>query len=99
MGAYVKDSEDRGLWIDAYWGMDDVSKVVDVTGAGNAFLGGLAAGLSICNDDIRQAVKYAAVSASLTIEQHGLPALKDGLWNGDRPEDRLHTLELRGGFT
>jgi hypothetical protein len=42
------------------------------------------------------AVEYAIVSASFTIEQHGLPTLKDGLWNGDRPEDRLHTLELKG---
>jgi hypothetical protein len=44
------------------------------------------------------AVEYATVSASLTIEQHGLPALKDGLWNGNRPEDRLHTLELKRGL-
>jgi hypothetical protein len=130
MGAYIRDSEDAGLWIDAYWGTNDISKVVDVTGrllygvsrkpfdapagAGNAFLGGLAAGLSICDDDIRKgvppnnvygkqllttayaAVEYATVSASFTIEQHGLPTLKDGFWNGDRPEDRLHTLELKG---
>jgi hypothetical protein len=32
MGAYIKDSEDAGLWIDAYWGINDISKVVDVTG-------------------------------------------------------------------
>ena len=32
MGAYIKDSEDAGLWIDAYWGTNDISKVIDVTG-------------------------------------------------------------------
>ena len=32
LGAYVKDSDDPGLWIDAYWGMNDDGKVVDVTG-------------------------------------------------------------------
>jgi len=70
LGAYVKDSEEQGVWIDAFWAIKDVHKVVDVTGrllhgawlshadvsagAGNAFLGGLAAGLSICDDDIRR---------------------------------------------
>lgn len=62
LGAYVKQVERGGLWVDAYWGGDRAEKVVDVTGkrrvqnnkvtkslqgAGNAFLGGLAGGLAL----------------------------------------------------
>ncbi|KIM33423.1 hypothetical protein M408DRAFT_326140 [Serendipita vermifera MAFF 305830] len=95
LGVYIKDSPDDGLWIDAYWGAYDSGKVVDVTGAGNAFLGGLAAGLSLCDDDVRKAAEYATISASFTIEKHGLPVLKEGLWNGERAEDRLHAFASR----
>lgn len=32
-------------WVPAYWSSDQSDQVVDVTGAGNGFLGGLCAGL------------------------------------------------------
>lgn len=60
------------------------------TGAGNGFLGGLAAGLALAGPDLyqgrttvsqpctnldSQAMLYGAVSASFMIEQRGLPVL------------------------
>ncbi|KAI0370226.1 Ribokinase-like protein [Pilatotrama ljubarskyi] len=105
MGACVAQ---RGLffsWVDAYWGgPEGASKVVDVTGAGNSFLGGLAAGLVLTNGDVREATLYATVSASFTIEQEGLPRLTDTTgadgqkvehWNGDLPHRRLRELQDR----
>lgn len=104
-----------GVWIPAYFGPDDSDHVVDVTGAGNAFLGGLVAGLSLTHDDLVEgelhnidawsprnssqslvASLYAAVSASYTIEQKGLPRLTgQGSWNDSQPKDRLHTLKQK----
>lgn len=37
LGAYVKDNEQAGIWIDAYW--KDTDKVVDVTGKGLGAVG------------------------------------------------------------
>jgi len=101
MGAYVASSTRPGKWIDAYWSEKDPRKVVDVTGAGNAFLGGLAAGLSFSGGDVYEAALYATISASFVIEQKGLPHFSrksdldgqtDELWNGERPKDRLNRL-------
>ncbi|CAE6419714.1 unnamed protein product [Rhizoctonia solani] len=98
MGAYGARTEGgivRGWWTPAYWGPEDKGAVVDVTGAGNAFLGGLSAGLHLANGDVREAVLYATISAGYTIQQLGLPRMeyKDSgtteLWNGDRPKERL----------
>ncbi|CAE6424154.1 putative protein C16C9,01c [Rhizoctonia solani AG-1 IB] len=90
----------RGWWIPAYWGPEDIG-VVDVTGAGNAFLGGLSAGLYLTDGDVREAVLYATISAGYIIEQLGLPRVEyrgSGaveLWNGDRPRDRLGLFRYR----
>lgn len=92
MGAYVKSRETRGSWINAFWTSNDSNRVVDVTGAGNAFLGGLAAGLCLTKDVV-EATLYASVSASFVIEQNGLPVLSsDGVWNEDSPRTRLEAL-------
>lgn len=48
------------------------SKVIDPTGAGNAFCGGFLAGW-VQTGDIRTAGLYGAVSASFLVEQVGLP--------------------------
>lgn len=102
MGAYVKSLASGGRWIDAFWtsSADDAGRVVDVTGAGNSFLGGLAAGLLLTND-VLKATFYAAVSASFIVEQEGLPLLsrnKDHLlWNDDFPRRRLDALVTRHG--
>lgn len=93
--AWHSDSTDR---------MDHRSeKIVDVTGAGNAFLGGFAAFLimteSECSisdqDRITEAAKHGAVSASLVIEQLGLPdyRVQDDveIWNDQTVVRRLES--------
>ncbi len=68
LGAYVSTRSKGGKWMDAYWTASNPEKVVDVTGrfsllwceycnngaigAGNSFLGGLGAGLSLVDDDV-----------------------------------------------
>jgi sugar/nucleoside kinase (ribokinase family) len=47
-----------------------VPKIVDVTGAGNAYCGGLVVGLATM-DNLVEAARYAAVSASLALGQFG----------------------------
>ncbi|KAG8691794.1 hypothetical protein FRC11_009559 [Ceratobasidium sp. 423] len=104
MGAYdatLKAGVVKGWWTPAYWTPTDTGAVVDVTGAGNAFLGGLSAGLYLSNGDVREAVLYATISAGYTIQQLGLPRVEYqgsetvGLWNGDRPKERLALLRRR----
>ncbi|KAI9067619.1 Ribokinase-like protein [Trametes sanguinea] len=105
MGACIAQRGQPCSWVDAYWsGPESTSKVVDVTGAGNSFLGGLGAGLALTNGDILEATLYASVSASFTIEQEGLPRLTHAvdqtgrqaeLWNGDSPQRRLKELQGR----
>jgi len=96
LGAYVVSRERDGRWIDAFWTSADVDKIVDVTGAGNSFLGGLSAGLYKADGDVFEAVYYASVSASYIIEQVGLPRLTGSIgkekWNGDEPHKRLAKL-------
>lgn len=48
------------------------------TSAGNAFLGGYVAGLSLSGGDPYEAALYATVSASFVVEQFGLPSLTPG---------------------
>lgn len=53
LGAFVKSaSMESGVWIPAFFASDASDRVVDVTGAGNAFLGGLIAGLSLSGGDL-----------------------------------------------
>ncbi|KAH9482620.1 hypothetical protein JR316_0004720 [Psilocybe cubensis] len=99
MGAYVKCKKNKGVWVDAFWEATDVEKVIDVTGAGNSFLGGFAAGL-VLSEDVYQATLYGTVSASFTIEQEGLPSISYlpsgiAIWNGDDPMRRLEVLKQR----
>ena len=69
------------------------AEVIDPTGGGNAFLGGLAIALAR-GKTIEEACAWANVAASFAIEQVGVPVLgKDGegheVWNGVRVEERL----------
>ncbi|GAA96816.1 uncharacterized protein L969DRAFT_97157 [Mixia osmundae IAM 14324] len=91
-GAYTLQNG-RGEWCPAYH--QSTTKIVDVTGAGNAFLGGLAYGMQTCSGDAHQAAAYGSVSASYAIEQWGLPRLNDKGWNGKQPDARLHALLQR----
>lgn len=50
------------------------SRVVDVTGGGNAFCGGFLAGWCERLGDLEHASRCAAASAALTLAQHGLPS-------------------------
>ncbi|CAO3688422.1 unnamed protein product [Rhizopus microsporus] len=84
-------------WVPAYWdNRTDHDKVVDVTGAGNAFCGGYAAGWLHTHDPVRSAL-YGAVSASYVVEQIGVPSLVEPeQWNqGPSPMDRLSLLESK----
>lgn len=100
LGAYVASRATKGRWVDAFWGPNDLHRVVDVTGAGNAFLGGLGAGLKF-TQDVYEAALYASVSASFVIEQEGLPSIepddRSWKWNGDSAQRRLSNLRNRSG--
>jgi len=92
LGAYIKSQKTEGQWINAFWTTKDKDRIVDVTGAGNSFLGGLAAGLHLTGD-IVEATLYASVSASFVIEQQGLPILStEGCCNNDSPQRRLELM-------
>ncbi|KAH9999424.1 Ribokinase-like protein [Russula vinacea] len=100
IGAFIACRTLPGKWIEPYWRTGE--RVVDVTGAGNSFLGGLAAGLTLGDGDVYDAAFFATISASYTIEQHGLPRItrpsSDVLseeWNGDSPWRRLEELKAR----
>lgn len=96
-------------WIAAFHTSDQVDKIVDVTGAGNAWLGGFTAGLAIAGPEkknwstkhVIKAAQMGSISAALTIEQTGLPNFfisEDGkteLWNGKKNINRLRELEER----
>lgn len=79
-------------WIPAYH--TDKEKVVDPTGGGNTFLGGLAVGLAR-GKSLEEAAMWASVAASFAIEQVGPPTLEkddDGVetWNGVSVDERLN---------
>ncbi|WVQ82954.1 hypothetical protein IAT38_005090 [Cryptococcus sp. DSM 104549] len=86
-------------WLPAYWSKEregSTEKVVDPTGAGNAFMGGVAAALDE-GKTLEEAVKWGSVAASFTIEQNGLPTLTKGedgkeLWNGEDPWERVKAM-------
>jgi hypothetical protein len=84
-------------WVPAYH--SDSNKVVDPTGGGNAFLGGLAVALAR-GKGLEEAARWGSISASFAIEQVGMPVLgHDGegreVWNGVRIDERLAEFERR----
>ena len=68
-----------------------VKKIVDVTGAGNAYCGGFVVGLAETGD-LTQAGRYGAVAASFALEQFGAMIPLDGL--RAEAERRLGALSL-----
>jgi sugar/nucleoside kinase (ribokinase family) len=52
LGSYTIATGWKG-WVPAYWRPTEQNRVVDVTGGGNAFLGGLCAGLLASDGDYR----------------------------------------------
>ena len=94
-GCYVA-SRQNTRWIPAYH--QNSSKVVDPTGGGNTFLGGLAVGLVRIGDvsefsTVERAAIWGSVAASFAIEQVGMPTIAgsgtDETWNGDRATRRV----------
>lgn len=90
---------DAGLerWMPAYH--QDSSKVVDPTGGGNTFLGGLAVALAR-GHSIEEAAMWGSVAASFAIEQVGLPHLEKEkgrleTWNNVVVEERLEEFRAR----
>lgn len=76
----------------------DSSKVVDPTGGGNGFLGGLSVGLVRTNFDVVEAARWGSVAASYTIEQTGMPQLETSeseRWNGTNVLSRLAEYQAR----
>ena len=81
----------------------DQARVTDPTGAGNAFLGGLAVGLAR-GVDVIEAARWGTISASLCIEQVGVPMLscyndsddkRAESWNGQSVQARLDEFRAR----
>jgi len=90
-------SKNVSIWLPAYYASEEDNshrKVVDTTGAGNSFLGGLGAGLAQTKGNLVYAVAMGIVAASFVIEQIGTPVLesKEGQperWNGVRVDERM----------
>ncbi|XXG94255.1 hypothetical protein Hte_000509 [Hypoxylon texense] len=87
-------------WIPAYH--TDASKVVDPTGGGNTFLGGLAVGLAR-GKSLEEAAAWGSIAASFAIEQVGTPVLgkhEDGkeTWNGVTVDERFEEFKSRLAF-
>lgn len=78
-------------WMQAYHPPGS-EKVVDTTGAGNAFLGGYAMGWQMESDPYNAAC-FGQVAASFTVEQVGFPQVRgegeEELWNGRSVQERL----------
>jgi sugar/nucleoside kinase (ribokinase family) len=77
---------------------ETAAKVIDPTGGGNGFLGGLAMGLvrggtSPGVNNLEEAAVWGTISASFAIEQVGMPKLshtsRGETWNGVRVQDRI----------
>ncbi|KAG8747917.1 hypothetical protein FRC10_010536 [Ceratobasidium sp. 414] len=58
-GATLSAGKVIGWWVPAYWTAEDGGVVVDVTGAGNSFLGGLSAGLLLANGNVQEGVSLS----------------------------------------
>jgi sugar/nucleoside kinase (ribokinase family) len=89
-GCHVS-SAGKSVWLPAFHHLTP-DKVIDPTGGGNGFLGGLAVGL-VRTSDVFEASKWGNVAASFMIEQVGVPVLQskgDGEeWNGVVVEERM----------
>ncbi|KAI1426836.1 Ribokinase-like protein [Xylaria sp. FL1777] len=78
-------------------------KVIDPTGGGNTFLGGLAVALAR-GKGLEEAAAWGSVAASFAIEQVGVPTLghdDEGCetWNGVRVDERFEEFKTRLAFS
>jgi sugar/nucleoside kinase (ribokinase family) len=102
-GCLVMSNSFQAQWIQPYYeilGDSKTWKVVDPTGAGNAFLGAFAIGL-IETKDLYHSACYGNVGASFALEQIGLPTLENingrELWNKADVSSRLRDYMARLG--
>lgn len=84
-------------WIPAYH--TDSALVVDPTGGGNTFLGGLAVALAR-GKSLEEAAVWGSVAASFAIEQVGAPVLGENsegkeTWNGVCVDERFEEFKAR----
>lgn len=92
-------SRSQTLWVPSFYERSS-PKVVDPTGAGNAFLGGFTVALQELGDS-REASLCGSVTASFALEQLGLPRLtvtsetSRELWNGADARARLEEFRAR----
>lgn len=102
-GCVVMSSDRPPLWIPAYYEhgerQNSHERIVDTTGAGNAFLGGFIIGYNKTKDLV-QAVHYGTVAASFAVEQIGVPRFEKSsetreYWNGEIPSVRLTEFQRR----
>lgn len=76
-GSFAVSMDYQGRWFPAYHGTVDSragEKVVDATGAGNAFLGAFTAEFAETGDVVRGMVS-GSVAANFVVEQAGVPSL------------------------
>ncbi|KAL9101529.1 MAG: hypothetical protein Q9163_003225 [Psora crenata] len=98
-GCFVT-SKQGSFWSPAYYpNHSQNTRVVDPTGAGNAYLGAFAVGF-LQNKSIYEAACYGAVGASFALEQVGVPERSLDqedieVWNGENVFDRLKRYQSR----
>jgi sugar/nucleoside kinase (ribokinase family) len=104
-GCYVASRESQ-WWLPAYYSPGDSSEnhpaVIDPTGGGNAFMGGLGIGLVRNHGNLLLAAAWGIVAASFAIEQIGIPELNNNnsdigeeTWNGVKVMDRIESYKAR----
>jgi sugar/nucleoside kinase (ribokinase family) len=101
-GCLVQSRDGGPKWLPPFYaaGMEEeqVSEVVDPTGAGNAFLGAFSIGYLETGDFI-EAAYYGSVAASFALEQVGMPKRSEEgqkeLWNGANVRERLDEYKAR----
>ncbi|KAK3677291.1 Ribosome biogenesis protein [Recurvomyces mirabilis] len=95
-GCLFMSNMDEPTWLPTFYDSTSV-KIVDATGAGNAFLGALAITLRRTND-LKESAIYGSVAASFALEQIGLPttSIRRGkeVWNGVEFTARLMEYRL-----
>lgn len=97
-GCFLISKTGDYCWLPPYYGPQS-SKIVDPTGAGNAFLGALTAVLQR-GHCLSEAASFGNIAASFALEQIGLPKLEflssgAETWNGDQYMRRLEEYKDR----
>ena len=95
-GCYIH-SPGNNKWLPAFHD-SATGKVIDPTGGGNTFLGGLGVGLAR-GQDLEEAAAWASVAASFAIEQVGVPSLTNNgteeRWNNVVVSQRLEEYDTK----